>query len=106
MWAVNGQDLKMVEGDWGLKLPVTIEGTEFAQNDEILFTLKDAMNGNTILTKTYADIVDNTVDLEITESETALLTVGSYYYSLDWYQNDAFMCNIIPASLLKVVDKA
>ena len=106
MWVVNGCDLKMTEGDWWLELPVTINDVTFSQNDEILFTLKDEMNGNTVLTKNFSDIAENTITLEFTEEESALLSVGTYYYALDWYQNGAFLCNIIPASTLKVVDKA
>lgn len=33
MWNVNGQDLKMCEGDLGIKLPVTISGTTLTEND-------------------------------------------------------------------------
>ena len=50
--------------------------------------------------------MENTIPLAFTEEESALLSVGTYYYALDWYQNGAFLCNIIPASTLKVVDKA
>ena len=106
MWAVVGNDLKMTEGDWGIKLPMTVSGTTFTENDDLRFTLKDGMNGNTILTKTFSNISQNTVQLELTEAESELLTVGSYVYSLDWYQDGAFMCNIIPNALFRVVDKA
>lgn len=106
MWYVSGNNLQMVEGDYGLALPVTISGTTFAASDEVLFTIKDAMNGTTILTKSYGNIQQNQVSLELTEAESALFPVGSYVYSLDWYQNGAFMCNIIPSATLKVVDKA
>lgn len=106
MWAVNGQDLKMVEGDFGIKLPVTVEGAAFSENDEIKITLKSAMNGDTILTKSFKNISENTVDLELTENDSETLAVGTYCYSLDWYQDGAFMCNIIPSALFKVVDKA
>ena len=105
MWVVNGQDLKMTEGDFGLELPITISGATFANNDEVKLIIKDEKNGNTVITKTFADITDNTVNLEITEEETALLKVGSFVYSLDWYQDGAFMCNIIPCAFFKVVDK-
>lgn len=106
MWVVNGQELKMVEGDWGIQLPVQISGTTFTENDAVKFTLKNDINGTTILTKTFTNISQNTVNLELTESESALLAVGKYVYSLDWYQNGAFMCNIIPSALFKVVEKA
>lgn len=106
MWNVNGNDLRMTEGDWGVELPIKINGTTFANSDEIIFTLKDEKNGNVVLTKTFTNIAQNTVTLEITEEESATLKVGAYVYSLDWFQDGAFLCNIVPASCFKVVDKA
>lgn len=106
MWNVNGNTLQMAEGDWGISLPVTISGTTFTANDEVKLTIKDAMNGREILARDFDSIQDNTVNLSLTEAETALLPVGEYVYSLDWYQDGAFMCNIIPVAGFKVVDKA
>lgn len=106
MWNVVGQNLQMVEGDFGLQLPVTISGTTFAAADEVKLTIKDENNGTTLIEKTFTGITENTVNLEFTEEESALLPVGGYVYSLDWYQDGSFMCNVIPSALLKVVDKA
>ena len=96
----------MCEADFGLELPIVIEGVTFSENDEVKITIKKTENGTAVLTKTFSNITQNTVHLEITEAESELLKVGSYVYSLDWYQNNAFMCNIIPCSAFKVVDKA
>lgn len=94
----------MAEGDWGVKLPVTVSGVTFSEHDSIKIVIK---NGETTLVeKEYTNITQNTVNLELTEAESALLSVGSYVYRLDWYQDGAFMCNIIPISTFKVVDKA
>ena len=106
MWNANGNNLQMCEGDWGIKLPVSVDGTTFSANDVLRFTFKDQKNGTLLLTKEYTDIQENTVNLEFTEEDTSVFAVGIYAYALDWYQNGAFMCNIIPAALLKVVDKA
>ena len=106
MWAVNGQDIKMTEGDFGISLPIIISGVEFAAEDSVKLTIKATANGSALIEKTYTDISQNTVTLDITEAETALLPVGSYIYILDWYQSGAFMCNIIPTASFKVVDKA
>ena len=106
MWAVNGQELRMVEGDFGLKLPVTISGATFSANDEAKLIIKRTPNGDALIEKTFSEITENTFDLEITEAETELLPVGSYVYLLDWYQDGAFMCNIIPTAQFKVVEKA
>lgn len=103
MWNVNGNDLKMCEGDFGLALPITISGVTFTEHDEVKIVVKTDVNGETLLTKTFSNIQHNTISFELTESET--LPVGVYVYSLDWYQDGAFLCNIIPRALLKVVEK-
>ena len=106
MWNVNGQDLKMVEGDWGIQLPVKVDGTTLTESDELKFAIKTSVNGETLISKTFSNITLNTVNLELTEAESKLLSVGTYVYSLDWYQDGAFMCNIIPSARFRVVDKA
>lgn len=104
MWNVNGITLNMTEGDWGVKLPVTVTGVTFTANDSV--RIKIQRGETTIIEKEYTNITQNTFDLEFTEAESALLPVGSYLYSLDWYQDGAFMCNIIPSGLFMVGDKA
>lgn len=105
-WNVNSQNLSMAEGDFGIALPVEIGGVTLGAQDSIKLTFKTAVNGEEILSKEFDGIIDNTVSLELTEEETALLPVGTYVYSLDWYQSGNFMCNIIPYASLRVVDKA
>lgn len=104
MWNVNGITLNMTEGDWGVKLPVTVTGVTFTANDSV--RIKIQRGETTIIEKEYTNITQNTFDLEFTEAESALLPVGSYLYSLDWYQDGAFMCNIIPSGMFLVGDKA
>lgn len=104
MWNVNGITLNMTEGDWGVKLPVTVTGATFTANDSV--RIKIQRDETTIIEKEYTNITQNTFDLEFTEAESALLPVGSYLYSLDWYQDGAFMCNIIPSGMFLVGDKA
>lgn len=105
MWAVNGNNLTMTEGDWGITLPITVSGVTFTQNDMLKFVFKDKQNGNVILMKEDTP-TNGKIDLVLTEAESALFPVGTYVYSLDWYQDDAFLCNIITSAALKVVDKA
>lgn len=106
MWNVSGTTLGMVEGDFGIKLPVKISGATLSASDSVKLTFKTKPNGAEILVKDFDNIQQNTVQLELTEAETALFPVGSYVYSLDWYQDGNFMCNIIPSATMKVVDKA
>lgn len=106
MWQVNSQNLMMTEGDFGIQLPVTISGTQFAENDAVKFVIKSEINGDPILEKEFTSIQRNTVNLVLTEAESALLPVGTYIYNLDWYSSGSFMCNIIRLAQLKVVEKA
>lgn len=104
MWDVIGTSIAMCENDYGVQLPIVIEGTTLSASDEVRFTLKQ--NGETLITKTFSNIVKNTVNLELTEAESELLQVGTYSYVLDWYQDGVFMCNIVPAGVFRVGDKA
>ena len=106
MWQVSNQTLTMCEGDFGLQLPVTITGTQFAAADTVRISIKDRMNGTVILEKEFTDIQQNSFIFELTEEESALFGVGEYVYALDWYHSGAFMCNIIRSAVFKVVDKA
>lgn len=104
MWYAKGTELTMCEGDFGVKLPITVSDVTFTNSDEIRIEIKS--NGEAIVTKTFGNISQNTVNLELTEAESALLPVGTYSYCLDWYQNGSFLCNIIPFGLFVVGDKA
>ena len=106
MWNVSGTTLVMAEGDYGIKLPVTISGATLSASDSLRFTFKNQMNGDIMLVKDFDNVQQSTVNLELTEAESALFPVGNYVYSLDWFQDGNFMCNIIPTASIKVVDKA
>lgn len=106
MWEVYKHTLQMVEGDFGLALPFDVKGTTITANDVLRFTFKDKLNGETLLTKEYTNIQQNSASLEFTEAESALFPVGDYVYSLDWYQDGLFMGNLIKCAAFKVVEKA
>ena len=105
-WYVNGNNLTFAEDDYGVELPLTFKGITFTARDKVEFVVKKEMNGDAILTKTFTDISNNQIVLMLTNEDTALLPVGSYIYRLDWYQDGAFMCNLVPSASMKVVDKA
>ena len=105
MWVTTSNGIQMTVGDYGVELPITITGTTITASDSIKIKFTNAMTGAEVLTKEYSDISQNTVNLEFTAQESALFPVGVYAYSLDWYQNGNFMCNIIPVGILRVVSK-
>ena len=94
----------MSEGDFGVELPITISGVTLGAGDSIKITIA---NGNTpVIQKEFTNILQNTIGFELTEAESALLPVGDYVYSMDWYQDGVFLCNLVPFALFKVGDKA
>ena len=105
-WATNDATLRfeMTEGDFGVELPLTFEDITFSANDLLNFVIVG--NGVEIISKVYENIQHNSINLVITESETALLPVGCYAYRLDWYQNNAFMYNLTPNGIFVVSKKA
>ena len=106
MWVANGNDIKMTEGDFGIELPITINGPTFTSSDEITFTVKKNPDDTTpVFFMTFFNIVENTIKIKLSQADTSRFSVGTYVYSLDWYQSGVFMCNIIPSSTFRVVDK-
>ena len=104
MWKADGNNIQMTVGDYGIILPISVSSITVGQYDELRF--KIANQNAAILELTFSNISDNTIDLELTAEQSAKLRVGSYIYSLDWYQNGSFMCNLIERALFKVVAKA
>ena len=104
-WSVIVNNITMVEGDFGVELPITVTGATCTNADVLRLTFKDKMNGTTILEKEYSP-ADGAINLVFTEEESTLFPIGSYVYALDWFQNGEFMYNIISCATLKVVDKA
>ena len=105
MWGADGINLSMCEGDYGISLPFSFSGVTFANNDAVKLTVKAASGSTaTVLDKTVSNLT-NGFALELTEAESALMPVGNYVYSLDWYRDGVFLCNLVARGLWKVVDK-
>lgn len=107
MWVVteNSYQLQMTEGDYGIQLPVIVEGTELTENDSLKITFKTHKNGELIFDKEYTNIENNKIQLELTQEESEKFPVGNYVYSIDWFQNNMFMCCLINQAGFKVVEK-
>lgn len=105
MWNADDKTnaIEMTVGDYGIKLPISISNITVGQYDEM--RIKIANQNATILELTFSNISNNSIDLELTAEQSAKLKVGQYLYSLDWYQNGSFMCNLIKRALFKVVAK-
>ena len=105
MWKVSGTQMRMSEGDYGITLPVVVSGITLGAGDTLRYTFKNAVNQDVILVKDFDNITGNTVDFVLTAAESALFKPGAYVYSLDWYQDGAFLCNLVEVGKFHVGDK-
>ena len=103
MWDSAGNNISMCGGDWGIELPITLSGVTLGEHDSLKITIA---NEAPLIVKEFTNITKNTINLVLTQAESALLPVGTYVYSLDWYQDGSFLCNIIKYGLFLVGDKA
>lgn len=101
----EGKKIIMTEGDFGLSLPITISGPVFESTDKLSLIIKKVANGTELLKKEYSNIEDNKFDFVLTEEETKKLSPCKYGYTLDWYRNDEFLCNIVKDGCFIVEDK-
>lgn len=97
--------LSMVEGDYGLDLPLIINGITIASADKLNFYIKQDRNSEKIIDQTYENIKDNTFNLTFTKEESEKLPVGRYKYAIDWYKENTFCGNLIKYSDFVVEDK-
>lgn len=98
----------MTEGDFGLILSIEItpeEGELITQDTNFQINIFKEINEEPLISKTYSNIENNIIPFELTEEESLLLPVGKYIYDLDWYENGAFMCNIIAKEKYTVIEK-
>lgn len=98
--------ITITEGDFGMTLPITIGGMDLTSSDKFSLKIFKEKDEEPIITKVFENIVDNTLELKFTQEESQMLEVGSYYYDLDWFQDNTFLSNILKARTFKVKDKA
>lgn len=106
MWEVNGENLKMIEGDFGFELPFTFNDIIISPQDNIKLEIKKEKDADPILTFDFSDIQNNEIKLVLTKADSEKLNVGNYLYVIDWYQGESFLGNIVNGALFKVVNKA
>lgn len=106
MWEVNGENVKMIEGDFGFELPFTFNDIVISPQDDIKLEIKKEKDDDAILTFIFSDIQNNEIKLLLTKNDSEKLSVGNYLYTIDWYQGESFLGNIINGALFKVANKA
>lgn len=109
MFKTKGHKIEMTEGDFGIVLPFELilkEGETIDSGDVFKINIYKEINADPIVAKEYTNIQNNTIDFVLSENDTELLEVGSYYYDLDWYSGETLLNNIIPEEDFEVIEKA
>lgn len=101
----KGKEIIMTEGDFGVSLPITINGLTFEKDDVINMIIKAEKNGDECISKSFGNIENNTFNFSLTEEESKKLTPQRYVYILDWYRENSLLCNIIKDGVFAVEDK-
>ena len=101
--------ITMIEGDFGIVLPIQLEVEDdetITDDDCFVVKIFKEINTEPLLIKNYSNIQNNTIEFNLTKEESSLLNVDEYYYDLDWYQNNTFLCNVIAKQTFIVKEKA
>lgn len=107
MFEAKNTKIEMTEGDYGIVLPIELEiEGELAPVDKFSFKIFKEINEEPIIEKVFSNITNNTIEFQLTKEESELLGVGTYYYDIDWYQENLFLNNIIAEAKFKVLEKA
>lgn len=107
MFKTSGTKIQMVEGDFGVVLPISIilgDGETLTNNDTFSFKIYKATNDELLIEKTLTP-TNNTINFELTEEESVLLPVGKYKYDLEWTSNN-FLNSIVANEKYVVIEKA
>lgn len=65
MWKTDGLNIAMAEGDYGIELPIVVNGTTIASTETILLTVKREPNGAAVLTKEITGIQNNRITVSL-----------------------------------------
>ena len=109
---ITGNDesllIEMVEGDYGLTLPITlnVDDTVFNSEDQFAIKIFKEVDGEPLVSKEYSNINNNTIEFSLTQEESNKLPKGRYYYDIDWFQGNSFLGNVVGKKVFKVLDKA
>ena len=100
--------LEMVEGDFGQNLAFHIRANAETITPQDSFSIKiyKSVNGELLVSKTYTDIQDLTFDFSLTLEDSKKMSIGMYYYDLDWFQGQNFLGNLIAKAKFHVKEKA
>ena len=104
MFKIDKKNIRMNEGDYGLKLPMTI--TNVLETDDLMFNIKNC-DGSDVLSKelTYNSETKK-YELEFTEEESNKLEKKRYRYSILQLRDGELQNTIVTDLTFEVISGA
>lgn len=98
MTKIDGKDITINYGDFGIKTPITI--TNVLETDTLKFEIYDVSNN--IIVEKDLPYEDGKWIFELTKEESQKLNIQNYMYSIKQYRDDVLQNTINKNSLFKV----
>lgn len=107
MLTAAGLKIKMVEGDYGLVLPIKLLTEQaITASDKFAIKIFKDINTEPLVSQEYYNLTDNTIEFKLSEEESHRLKVGYYKYDIDWYRDNTFLSNVVAQKAFIVSEKA
>lgn len=102
----KGTRITMDYGDYGIQLPIDIDGAVFEDTDTMLFELKKSKNSCPIIKKEYTNTSDDNnlfrFFLEFTKKESQAIPPGNYVYYITYLKNGDVRDTIVSGESFKI----
>lgn len=104
MFKIDKKNIRMNEGDFGLKLPMTI--TNVLETDDLMFNIKTCDGSDVLSKKLTYNSTTKKYELELTEEESNKLEKKRYRYSILQLRDGALQNTIVTDLTFEVISGA
>lgn len=104
MFKIDKKNIRMNEGDYGLKLPMTI--TNVLETDDLMFNIKTCDGSDVFSKKLTYNSTTKKYELEFTEEESNKLEKKRYRYSILQLRDGALQNTIVTDLTFEVISGA
>lgn len=102
----KGTRISMDAYDYGITLPIDVEGTNFEEDDTMLFELKKSSDSNSLIVKEFSNELQSTdlfrFFLEFSKEESESLFPGNYVYYIRYLKDGNVRDTIVDGDDFKI----
>lgn len=93
MFKIDKKNIQMNEGDYGIKLPITI--TNVLETDDLKFVIKKLDNTEVLTKKLIYNTETKKFEFELTKDDSNKLAKNNYLYSILQLRNETLKNTIV-----------